>query len=389
MIKVLEDNKGIPASLLWILAVISAVSVANIYYAQPLLDQMNAELNVSQFAINLMPMTTQMGYAAGLLFIVPLGDLYSRRRIILIDFLLLAVTLLAVSATHSLPVLLALSFVTGMCSVIPQVFIPMASQYSRPEHKSRNIGILLSGLLTGILASRVVSGVIGEYFGWRTMYVIAAAMMLASIFVVWRFLPSMTTNFRGTYTALMRSLGTIFKEHPLMKWSAMRAGCCFGGFLGMWASLVFKMSSMGYGNDTIGLLGVCGIAGALTASSVGAFIRRYGSRRFHLLGASLMLAAWVLMIIFQNYLAGFIVGIVVLDIGMQCVQLSNQTFVLAQVPNASSRANTIFMTLYFIGGALGTFLSGVGWHYGQWYGVAFFAMFLIALSLVITWLKRI
>lgn len=389
MKKRLVDNQGIPASLLWMLAMISALSVANIYYAQPLLDQMNQELKVSQFAINLMPMTTQVGYAVGLLFIVPLGDLYNRTRIILTSFSVLVVTLLAISATHSLGVLLLLSFVTGACSVIPQVFIPMASQYSRPAYKSRNIGIILSGLLTGILASRVVSGIVGEYLGWRTMFVVAACLMLVSIVVVWRFMPLMTTNFTGTYGALMSSLSDIFRTHPLMKWSAVRAGCCFGAFLAMWASLVFQMSRLGYGNDVIGMLGLCGIAGALTASSAGTFIRKFGSRRFHVAGACLMLLAWSGLVYFQTYLWGFIVGIVILDIGMQFVQLSNQTFVLAQVPGASSRANTIFMTLYFVGGAFGTLLSGIGWRFAQWNGVYLFAVCLIALSLIITKWKKI
>lgn len=389
MIKKLEDSKGIPLSLLWVLAVISAVAVANIYYAQPLLDQMAHELGVSEFSINLVPMSAQIGYAVGLLFIIPLGDLYARSRIILINFCLLSLTMLAVSLVHSLWMLLVLSVVVGCCSVIPQIFIPIASQFSRPEHKSRNVGIVLSGLLTGILASRVVSGIIGEYFGWRAMYVIAALLMLVSIIVVWRVLPEMPSNFRGSYSELMRSLKHIFVENPLMKWAALRAALCFGAFLALWASLVFQMSRLGYGNDIIGMLGLCGIAGALTASSVGVFIRKYGTRRFSIIGGLLMLIAWGILLYFQNELWGFIVGIIIIDIGMQCVQLSNQTFVLAMAPKASSRANTIFMTIYFLGGASGTLLSGIGWRLMQWEGVACFAAALVVLSFFVTVFKKI
>ena len=173
----LKENAGLPAHILWTLAIVAGISVANLYYNQPLLNLMRADLGVSDFQANLIAMITQIGYALGLLFIVPLGDLYRRKKIILVNFLLLVFALLTMALAESIYTIWAASLVTGVCSMIPQIFVPIASQYSRPEHKGRNVGVVISGLLTGILASRVVSGWVGELLGWREMYFIAAGLM--------------------------------------------------------------------------------------------------------------------------------------------------------------------------------------------------------------------
>ena len=169
MKQILKENGGLPASILWTLAIVAGISVANLYYNQPLLNMIRHELGVSEFETNLIAMVTQIGYALGLLFIVPLGDLYQRKRIILTSFSILIVSLLVIAMAPNIHVILCASLLTGICSVMPQIFIPIASQFSRPENKGRNVGIVVSGLLTGILASRVVSGFIGELFGWREM----------------------------------------------------------------------------------------------------------------------------------------------------------------------------------------------------------------------------
>lgn len=164
MRKELVENGGVPASLLWTLAIIAGLSVANLYYNQPLLNRISADLGVTEFEANLIPMTTQIGYALGLLFIIPLGDLYSRRTIITVNFVLLALSMCGIAASPSLCFVLAASLVTGVCSVIPQIFIPLVLQFSLPENKARNVGLMLSGLLTGILGSRVISGIVGGVF---------------------------------------------------------------------------------------------------------------------------------------------------------------------------------------------------------------------------------
>ena len=213
----LKEGAGLSNGLLCTLAVIAGVSVANLYYNQPLLDMLRQDLGTTTLAANHVALFSQLGYALGLLFIIPLADLFSRRRIVLVNFLLLAVSLLAIATASDIRVIHGFSLVTGVCSVIPQIFIPLAAQYSRPEYKNRNVGIVLSGLLTGILASRVVSGVIGELFGWREMYFAAAGLMVVSAAVVLYVLPDARPNFRGPYAALMKSLLTIVRCYPTLR----------------------------------------------------------------------------------------------------------------------------------------------------------------------------
>ena len=387
----LIENQGIPGYLLLILAIISGLAVANLYYNQPLLNDICRDLRVSEFTANLIPMVTQIGYALGLLFIIPLGDLYSRRRIIVINFSLLSISMLSIALSESIWFVLASSLVTGICSVMPQIFIPIASQFSRPEDKSKNVGILVSGLLTGILGSRVISGMVGEYWGWRTMYYLAAVIMFVCIFIVLKVIPDMSVNYKGTYKDLMHSLLTIFRQRPDIRLSSLRAGLCFGSFLALWACLAFKLSGapLYAGNNVIGLLGLCGVAGALTASIVGRYVRILGVKRLNYTGCMIIMFSWAIMYIFQDTYLGFIIGIMLIDIGMQCIQLSNQTYVLTSVPNAANRVNTIFMTTYFVGGALGTFLAGLFWQEMQWEGVVTVGVSLTLLSLLITRFSKV
>lgn len=387
----LIENQGIPGYLLLILAIISGLAVANLYYNQPLLNDICRDLRVSEFTANLIPMVTQIGYALGLLFIIPLGDLYSRRRIIVINFSLLSISMLSIALSESIWFVLASSLVTGICSVMPQIFIPIASQFSRPEDKSKNVGILVSGLLTGILGSRVISGMVGEYWGWRTMYYLAAVIMFVCIFIVLKVIPDMSVNYKGTYKDLMHSLLTIFRQRPDIRLSSLRAGLCFGSFLALWACLAFKLSGapLYAGNNVIGLLGLCGVAGALTASIVGRYVRILGVKRLNYIGCMIIMFSWAIMYIFQDTYLGFIIGIMLIDIGMQCIQLSNQTYVLTSVPNAANRVNTIFMTTYFVGGALGTFLAGLFWQEMQWEGVITVGVSLTLLSLLITRFSKV
>ena len=382
----LKENGGLPASILWTLAIVAGISVANLYYNQPLLNMIRQELGVSEFKTNLIAMVTQIGYAIGLLFIIPLADLYQRKKIILTNFAILIISLLSIAFGKNIHLILIASFFTGICSVIPQIFIPIASQFSRPENKGRNVGIVVSGLLTGILASRVISGFIGELFGWREMYHIAAGMMLVCAIIVLKILPDIQPNFKGKYSDLMKSLFSLLKEYPQLGIYSIRAALNFGSFLAMWSCLAFKMGRAPFyaNRDTIGLLGLCGIAGALTASFVGKYVKRVGVRRFNFIGCGLILFSWLLFFVGENSYIGIIAGIIIIDIGMQCIQLSNQTSIFELNPRASNRINTIFMTTYFIGGATGTFLAGTFWQLHGWHGVIGVGAFLTCISLLIT-----
>ena len=383
---ILKENAGLPSSVLWTLAIIAGISVANLYYNQPLLNVISRDLQVSEFKANLIPMMTQIGYAAGLLFIIPLGDLYQRKKIILINFTILVFSLLTIAVASGIYIVLAASLLTGICSVIPQIFIPIAAQFSTPDMKGRNVGIVVSGLLTGILASRVVSGVVGEYWGWRSMYFIAAGLMLVSCLVIIRVLPDIQPTFKGKYSQLMKSLLQLVRDYPMLRVSSIRAAFAFGSFLALWSCLAFKMEQAPFyaGSNVVGMLGLCGIAGAITASFVGKYVKRVGIRKFNFIGCALIFMAWLLFYLAEDSYWDIVVGIVIIDIGMQCIQLSNQTTIFELCPAASNRINTIFMTTYFVGGSFGTFLAGSFWHLFGWHGVVGVGMILTACSFFIS-----
>ncbi len=366
----MKPNEGIASWLVILLAVMAGVSVANLYYCQPLLNLIREDLGLTEFQVNLMPVCTQIGYALGLLLIIPMGDLYNRRITITACFACLIASLCCIAATHNALMLLAASFITGFCSVAPQVFIPFVTLYSRPEEKAKKAGFILTGLLCGILGSRVVSGYSGHEFGWRIIYFAAAVAIFISALLILRFFPSVEPTYKGKFRLLMYSIVTLGKEHPRSLLYSVRSALTFGSMLGMWACLAFRMAEAPFyqGSDTVGLLGLCGVAGALTASNVGRFIPRYGLERINMLGGCCVLLAWIVMGFFHNTYAGIIAGVVIIDIGMQCVQLSNQTATIQLSPEASSRMNTIYMTTYFVGGSFGTFLAGTLWSQFGWMG---------------------
>lgn len=387
--KCLKPNEGIPSSLVALLAVMAGVSVANLYYCQPLLNLIREDIGLTEFQVNLMPVFTQIGYALGLLFIIPMGDLYNRRSTILICLGVLFFSLLTIAFSNSVTMLIA-SFITGVFSVAPQIFIPFVSQFSRKEEKERKVGLVLSGLLVGILGSRVASGYVGDIWGWRTMYGIAAGLIAISAVIVMKTFPYVEPTFNGRFIKLMSSIFRLVKENPKAVTYSVRSGLIFGSLLGMWACMAFRMKEAPFfqGSDMVGLLGLCGIAGALTASNAGKYITRYGVEKVNACGVSLVLLAWIIMGLFQNYYVGIIAGVIIIDIGMQCVQLSNQSATMKLCPQASSRMNTIYMVTYFIGGSFGTFLAGTMWVKFGWYGTVFAGLSMVIASILFTLIRK-
>lgn len=387
----LRPNEGLPMSLTWMLAVIAGISVANLYYCQPLLNLIRDDMGISEFYVNLMPVLTQVGYALGLLLIIPMGDMYNRRTTVLLSLAVLVMSLVCVSMSVNVYMLLAASFVTGFCSVTPQVFIPFVALYAKPDQKERKVGFILSGLLVGILASRVVSGYVGHVLGWRSMFVIASALMALSAVVVFRMFPNVNPTFQGRFVDLMASIRKLMSTYPLAVTYSVRSAFAFGSLLGMWGCLAFRMADEPYcvSSDVIGRLGICGIAGALTASNVGKYVPRVGVDRMHVIGLSLMALSWSLLWIFDFSYVGIIAGIVLIDIGMQCIQLSNQSATMKLCPTASSRMNTIYMVTYFIGGSFGTFLIGSMWSLFGWTGTCLSGLAMIAMSALVTSIRKV
>ena len=382
----LEENGGISGGLLLLMAVVSGLAVANLYYSQPLLELMRLDMRVSEVQANLITVITQAGYAAGLFLLIPLGDMYPRRALIILSLFLSAFAALLMAVSQNIFLLWAASLLLGICSITPQFFIPAAGQFSPPRDKARNMGIVLGGLLTGVLASRAFSGFIGETLGWRAMFVIAALVMLLCAALAFAFLPDMKRNFNGSYVRLMASMLDIVKRYPRIRVNSIRAAFSFASMLAVWAVLAFHIAQEPFnaGADAVGILALCGVVGILVAGISGKYIPKYGENIFCTSGALLQMFSWGVAYVFADSYVGLALAIILMDMGLQFQQLTNQSGCIREAPSAANRVNTVFMTTYFMGGAMGTFCAGIGWKFFEWGGVCFVGFFFASVSALIT-----
>ncbi len=364
--------------LVWILAVACGLVVANLYYAQPLLNTIATAFHRGSGAVGVVATLTQVGYALGLAFIVPLGDLLDRRRLVVGILCATVLALLAAAAASSLAMLAAASLLIGLTSVVAQVLIPFAASLADEAERGRVVGRIMSGLLVGVLLARTVSGVIAQvasgvlgHAGWRAVYVIAAALMVALIVVLWRALPRPPRPKAQPYGQLLRSMGPLVREEPVMRRRSLYGALAFASFSVFWTSAAFLLARPPYhfSEGAIGLFGLVGVAGALCASLAGRLadrgLQRYATPAFLLT----TLIAYGLMALGGTRLSALIVGVVLLDLGVQGTQITNQSEIYRLRPEASSRVTTIYMTSYFIGGAVGSVTSAVVFGAAGWPGV--------------------
>ena len=369
--KNLIPNGGIPRSTLLVMAVTGGLTVANLYYNQPLLETMRHSLGTTELGANLITFVTQLGYALGLVFVVPLADKVSRRKIVSVNMSISVLCCIAIALAKNIWIVWGASVILGCNSVVPQMFVPVASHFSKPENKSRNMGYVLTGLLSGVLGARVLSGYIGEWAGWRTMFGIAAAIMAICLVIILRTLPAMPSSFTGSYGKLMRSVVRIYRGYPPIRVYALRGGLSFASMMAIWSCMAFHLAGEPFHarSDAVGLLGLCGLAGAIAASGIGKYIPRFGIERFCYMGSALQLSAWALALFLSDTYTGLVLAIMLVDVGAQCHQLSNQSGCLAMVPEATNRCNTVFMSHLFAGGSLGTLSAGMAWNWAGWTGV--------------------
>lgn len=381
----LTPHNGIPRHILLTMAVMAGFTVANLYYNQPLLEMICRETGITQVEANLITVVTQIGYALGLLFVVPLADMVPVRRIVVLGMSAAAASAATIGLAGNVWVLWGASLTLGVSSIMPQLFIPMAALYSRPEHKSRNMGYVASGLITGIVSARAVSGYVGDWLGWRWMFFIVAFLMLVGLLVALRMMPQVTLTFKGSYRQLMHTVGSIFMSHPRIRLYSLRPAMSFASMMCIWSCMAFHLAGSPFhaGSDAVGTLALCGVAGALAASGAGKCVPRVGIFRMSIIGGCLQVMAWLSAWFFGDTYTGLIAAIILADIGAQCLQVSNQSGSLQQLPQATNRVNTIFMTTFFIGGSLGTFFSGLGWSMKGWLGVCLVGGFFASATLLL------
>lgn len=359
--------------MIWLMTIISGLVVANIYYNQPLLSLISEDLQVSEAAAGKISVLTQLGYAAGLLLIVPLGDKLFRKKLILVDLLLVFLSLVWITFANELWMLYIASLLIGVTSVIPQLFIPIAAELSTDKEKSSNIGLVMSGLLLGILLSRFIGGIVGEIWGWRTMFGIASGMMIIVWIAVYTMLPALPPNFKGTYGELMKSVFHLAKTQPVLRLASFRGAMAFGSLCALFTTLVFHMEKPPFnaGSSVVGSFGLAGAAGALAAARVGKLQKIFDLNRIIIYALSVLLISWGFTYFAGETYWGLIVGVVLIDLGVQSAHIMNQTDFFLIKSTAVNRLNTVYMVSYFIGGSLGTWLASIAWQYYQWGGVCF------------------
>jgi predicted MFS family arabinose efflux permease len=359
-------------ALVLLLAATTGLAVANLYYAQPLLPLIGRDLALSDGVTGLIVTLTQLGYAAGLALLLPLGDLVERRRLLVGLGVACAAALGWMAGAPSGAVLLPAAVVVGTLAAQAQILVPFAATLAGDDERGSVVGTVMSGLLLGILLARTAAGWIADLAGsWRAVYVAAALAMLVQAAVLAAVLPPSRGTSELRYPALLRSVLRIVRDEPVLRWRALMGALGFAGFSVFWTSVAFLLhgAPYHYGTGTIGLLGLLGAAGALMATAAGRLADR-GKEHVTTAVVSVLLAlSWIALWLGGTSLAWLLAGVVVLDVAVQGLQISNQTVIYGLVPEARSRVNSAYMTLYFVGGAFGSAASGVAWETGGWDGV--------------------
>jgi predicted MFS family arabinose efflux permease len=353
------------------MAAASGLAAANLYYNQPLLGDIGRELGATGSALGWVPTMTQVGYAAGMLLIVPLGDSHERRRVIVTMTGLVSLALVGAALAPSLGWMVAASFAVGLTTVIPQLLVPFAAHLAPAAERGRIVGMVMSGLLIGILLSRTAAGFLGTHLGWRAMFWSGAALMLVMAGVLRLALPAQPALAELPYPALLRSIGSLVREEPVLRLHSLLGALTFGAFGAFWATLALYLQSLPehYGAQTAGLFGVVGVAGAVVAPLVGRYADTQGDRKLNALAIGVLLSSFVVLGLLGRWLWGIALGVILLDLGAQANHISNQTRVYTLRPEARSRLNTVYMVSYFVGGAGGAWLGTAAWSRFGWTGV--------------------
>jgi predicted MFS family arabinose efflux permease len=380
----LKKHPELTSLTLWIMTIATGLVVANLYYNQPLLEDIARTFHTTRARAGQVSVLTQIGYATGLFFLAPLADMVKRKRLMIIVFAFIILSLLLTALAPTIGVLIFASFLIGATSMIPQILVPMAAHLAKPSERGKKIGVIMSGLLIGILLSRTFSGYIGEYFGWRAVYYIAAGIMLLMWLMVGLFLPEVEPDYKGTYKQLMTSLAHLVKHEPKLRLAALRGALCFACFSAFWTTIVFLLrQNFNLGSDVAGEFGLVGAFGAIAAGLMGRLSDKMDAYKLSGYTLMLILISFIIFIFSAHSIAGLIIGVIIMDMGVQATHISNQSIIFALKPEARNRINTVYMVTYFIGGSVGTFFATQLWKSYQWNGVCITGITISIITLVI------
>ena len=382
-----KTTQGLSPALILLMSVATGLAVASNYYAQPLLDTIARAFNLSASSAGFIVTAAQLGYAAGLLFLVPLGDMFERRMLIVSMTLLAAGGMLITASSQSLTMMIIGTALTGLFSVVAQILVPLAATLASPEKRGKVVGTIMSGLLLGILLARTVAGLLASLGGWRTVYWVASVLMVIMALALWRGLPKVKQENHLNYPQLLASVFSLFTQDKLLRTRALLGCFTFANFSILWTSMAFLLAAppFNYSEGVIGLFGLAGAAGALGARPAGGLADKVKSHLTTSAGLILLLLSWAAIWYGHISVLALIVGILVLDLTVQGVHITNQTVIYRVKPEARNRLTAGYMTSYFIGGAAGSLISASAWQHAGWSGVCAIGAIVATLNLLVWW----
>jgi len=382
-----KTTQGLSPALILLMSVATGLAVASNYYAQPLLDTIARAFSLSASSAGFIVTAAQLGYAAGLLFLVPLGDMFERRRLIVSMTLLAAGGMLITASSQSLTMMIIGTALTGLFSVVAQILVPLAATLAAPDKRGKVVGTIMSGLLLGILLARTVAGLLASLGGWRTVYWVASVLMVIMALALWRGLPKVKQENHLNYPQLLGSVFSLFTQDKLLRTRALLGCFTFANFSILWTSMAFLLASppFNYSEGMIGLFGLAGAAGALGARPAGGLADKGKSHLTTTAGLILLLLSWAAIWYGHISVMALIVGILVLDLTVQGVHITNQTVIYRLKPEARNRLTAGYMTSYFIGGAAGSLISASAWQHAGWAGVCLAGTLVAVINVIIWW----
>lgn len=382
-----KTTQGLSPALILLMSVATGLAVASNYYAQPLLDTIPRAFDLSASSAGFIVTAAQLGYAAGLLFLVPLGDMFERRMLIVSMTLLAAGGMLITASSQSLTMMIIGTALTGLFSVVAQILVPLAATLASPEKRGKVVGTIMSGLLLGILLARTVAGLLASLGGWRTVYWVASVLMVIMALALWRGLPKVKQENHLNYPQLLASVFSLFTRDKLLRTRAVLGCLTFANFSILWTSMAFLLAAppFNYSEGVIGLFGLAGAAGALGARPAGGLADKGKSHMTTSAGLVLLLLSWAAIWYGHVSVLALIVGILVLDLTVQGVHITNQTVIYRVKPDARNRLTAGYMTSYFIGGAAGSLISASAWQHAGWTGVCAIGAIVAAITLLVWW----
>lgn len=361
------------------------MSVANIYFAQPLLDQLSSEFDIDYSIIGIVITITQIFYGLGLILLVPLGDFLNQRLLIIGQMLLSIIVLVIVGTASNSTVLFAGMALVGLLAVVTQTLVAFAASMAAPAERGRVVGIVTSGIVVGILLARSFAGILTDVAGWRSVYLVSAALMLFMVCMFFRVLPQIERDVKSpSYPQLLKTVFILFKQERILRIRSVLALLIFADFSILWTSLVLPLSTppLSLTHSAIGALGLVGVAGALSAARAGKLADKGYGQRTTGIALTLLLISWLFISYTEQSLLALVIGIVLLDLAVQAIHVTNQTMILPLRPEARSRLTAGYMVFYSIGSASGSIASTqVYAHYG-WIGVCLLGISVSALALL-------